>query len=66
MVNYSRRPYLRGAKTVTRRLHIGSQLLISMRTGLNEEEPLMQQSQTLSYTEHIVERGPSHLYAREA
>jgi len=25
----------------------------------------MQKSQTLSYTEHVVQRGPSHLYARE-
>ncbi len=25
----------------------------------------MQQSQTLSYTEHVVQRGPSHMYARE-
>src|SRR6266516_5611696 len=25
----------------------------------------MQQSQTLSYTEHVVKRGPYHMYARE-
>src|SRR5437660_12337915 len=25
----------------------------------------MQQSQTLSYTEHVVQRGPYHMYARE-
>ncbi len=25
----------------------------------------MQQSQTLSYTEHVVQRGPYHIYARE-
>ena len=36
-----------------------------LRTTENEEEPFMQKSQTLSYTEHVVQRGPSHLYARE-
>src|SRR6266567_2761622 len=36
-----------------------------LRTAENEEEPLMQQSQTLSYTEHVVQRGPYHMYARE-
>src|SRR5215469_16504757 len=36
-----------------------------MRTAENKEEPLMQQSQIVSYTEHVVQRGPYHLYARE-
>src|SRR5215472_2683321 len=36
-----------------------------LRTAEHEEEPLMQQSQTVSYTEHVVQRGPYHLYARE-
>src|SRR5215831_9266762 len=36
-----------------------------LRTAENEEESLMQQSQTLSNTEHVVQRGPYHMYARE-
>src|SRR6266487_3987692 len=36
-----------------------------LRTAENEEESLMQQSPTVSYTEHVVQRGPYHLYARE-
>src|SRR5260370_12016081 len=35
------------------------------RRAENEEEPLMQKSQTLSYTEHAIERGPYHIYVRE-
>src|SRR6266568_7898258 len=30
----------------------------------NKEEPMLKE-QTLSYTEHVVQRGPYHLYARE-
>src|SRR5207244_12859438 len=30
----------------------------------NEEEPMLKE-QTLSHTEHVVQRGPYHLYARE-
>src|SRR6266496_4522991 len=36
-----------------------------LRTAENEEESLMQQSPTVSYTEHVVQRGPYHIYARE-
>src|SRR5205814_9694012 len=30
----------------------------------NKEEPMLKE-ETLSYTEHVVQRGPYHLYARE-
>src|SRR5438046_4035172 len=30
----------------------------------NKEEPMLKE-QTLSYTEHVVQRGPYHIYARE-
>src|SRR5260370_7631914 len=36
-----------------------------LRTTENEEDSLMQQPQPLSYTEHVVQRGPYHMYARE-
>jgi haloalkane dehalogenase len=35
-----------------------------LRTVENEEEPMVEK-QALSYTEHFVERGPYHIYARE-
>jgi haloalkane dehalogenase len=36
-----------------------------VRTAEHEEESLLQQSQTVSCTEHVVQRGPYHMYARE-